>query len=61
MKEYINVCDKATYSKQDMLDMEASIILTLEFNLTESTTLRFLERFGRVACLESKAFMFSRY
>lgn len=61
MKEYINVCDKATYSKEDMLDMEAKIIQALEFNLTDSTVLRLLERFGRVAGLETKAFMFSRY
>jgi hypothetical protein len=61
MKEYIAVCDRATYSKQDMLDMEAVVILSLEFNLTDSTVLRFLERFGRVAGLESRAFMFARY
>lgn len=61
MKEYVNVCDRATYSKQDLLDMETKIILTLEFNLTDSTVLRFLERFGRVAGLESKAFMLARY
>ena len=61
MKEYINVCDKATYSKQDMLDMEAKVIVALDFNLTDSTALKLLERFGRVAGLESKAFMFARY
>lgn len=61
MKEYINVCDKATYTKEDMLEMEAKVIQALDFNLTDSTVLRLLERFGRVAGLETKPFMFSRY
>ena len=61
MKEYIKVCDKATYSKEQILDMESKIIIGLNFSMTDSTTQRLLERYGRVADLNAKAFMFSRY
>jgi len=62
MNEYIKVLEKTNYAeKNDMIEVEAKIINTLEFNLTESTSLRLLERFGRVAGMIDKEFMFARY
>lgn len=41
--------------------MEGTILETLEFNLLSVSPLRLLEYYGKIACLEEKNFMLSRY
>ena len=41
--------------------MEGTILETLEFNLLNVSALRLLEYYGKIACLEEKNFMLSRY
>ena len=50
MKEYLRVCDRA-FSKVELLSTEASIINSLGFKLSHSSSLRFLERFSIVGGL----------
>ena len=44
MREYVKVCDKATYNQDQQLDMETKILMSLNFSLTDTTSLRYLER-----------------
>lgn len=41
LKDYVAVCDNA-YSKQEILDMEAKILLYVNFNLTQTSTFTYL-------------------
>lgn len=41
--------------------MEGSILETLDFNLLSISPLRLLEYYGKIALLEEKNFMLSRY
>jgi hypothetical protein len=44
VKEFVEICANA-YSKEDVLKMEKSILVALEFNLTVATPLVFMQRF----------------
>lgn len=60
IKEYMAVCDNA-YTKQEILDMEARIIIALEFNLTHTSSFTFLQQLQLQMNIEPKAFAFARY
>lgn len=60
MKEYLRVCDN-TYTTEELLETESRIITTLEFRITQSSSLRYLERYARVAGLGPRDFSFARY
>lgn len=60
LKDLVYVCDKA-YTKEEILGMEGTILLTLDFNLLNISSLRLLEYYGKMAGLEEKNFMLSRY
>lgn len=60
IKEFVEVTDNS-YSKSEILEMEGSILSALEFNITSPSPYRFLERYSRVLCLDSKTFMLARY
>jgi len=60
LKEFVAICDNA-YTRQQILDMEADILSTLNMELTHSSTLRFLERYSLVAEIEMKAYYFAKY
>lgn len=47
LKDFVFLSDKA-YSKEDLLQMEYSILSTLQFDLTFPTTHRFMERYSHV-------------
>lgn len=51
IKDFTYITDRA-YSKQDVLDMEGSILDALNFNITVPSCYRFLERFARLSNLE---------
>jgi cyclin B len=53
IRDFVYITDKA-YSKEDILQMEVSMLTTLEFNLRVPTAIHFLDRFTRVSeCPES--------
>jgi cyclin B len=47
MKDFVFITDKA-YTKQDVIQMEYTILSTLSFDVTFPTPLRFLERFSKL-------------
>ena len=44
ISEYVTICDNA-YTKEQILEMESSIILALEFNLVRPTSFEYLNLF----------------
>ena len=44
LKDYVTVCDNA-YSKEQILEMEAQILLSLNFDLVRPTSLEFLHMY----------------
>lgn len=44
LKDYVVVCDNA-YTREQILDMEAQILLSLNFDLVRPTSLEFLNLF----------------
>jgi|TARA_B110000285_G_C15069414_1_gene587049 G2/mitotic-specific cyclin-B, other len=60
VKDFIYITDKA-YSKEQIIEMESSILQSLNFDLTYPTTLRFLERYSHITDCDSKLFSLARY
>jgi len=60
LKNFVYICDHA-YTSNQILEMEADILITLDFKLTHTSAYKFLERFCLIADLESKAQIFARY
>jgi cyclin B len=48
LKDFVYVCDNA-YTKEQILECEGSIIRTVDFNLTHTSSLRFLERYSALS------------
>ena len=60
IKDFIYVTDQA-YSKQQVIDMEVSILETLGFDLTFTTSLRMLERYIMLAECDARIMAMSKY
>lgn len=60
IKDFIYVTDQA-YTKQQVVDMEVSILETLGFDLTFTTSLRFLERYIMLAECDARIMAMSKY
>jgi len=45
LKEFVAICDKA-YTSVEILEMEADVLNVLDFKLTHTSPLRFLERYA---------------
>ena len=60
MNEFVQVCD-FTYPKEDILNMESSVLLRLDFDLAQSTPLDFLQLFQTKVKLHEKAYTYARY
>ena len=60
IKDFVAVCDNA-YSKEQILEMESQIIVSLDFEFTVTSCFVFLEYFQTQIQLEPKALVFSRY
>jgi len=60
LKEFVAICDKA-YTSVEILEMEADVLNVLDFKLTHTSPLRFLERYSLIGDIESKAQMFAKY
>jgi hypothetical protein len=51
VKDFVYITDKA-YTKEEILEMECSILTTLDFDMTVPSIFRFLERFAKIANIE---------
>lgn len=60
LKEFVAICDKA-YTAKQILEEEAEILLALDFKLTHTSPLRFLDRYCLIGEIEEKAQMFAKY
>jgi len=58
--DFVYITDNA-YSKEQIFNMEHSIISTLDFSIHVPSSYRFLERFAKVADASPKIFNLSRY
>jgi cyclin B len=48
VNDFVTISDKA-YTREQIIQMEAIMLSTLEFNFTVPSTLRFIERFNKIA------------
>lgn len=60
LKDYTAVCDNA-YNRADILRMEADVIKTLEFNLTQPSSIYFLQLVQQKLKLEPRPLIFVQY
>ena len=60
VKDFVIVTDQA-YKREEIIEMEGKILCMLMFNITVPSSLRFLERYSRIAELDEKSFLFCRY
>jgi len=47
VRDFVYITDKA-YSKEEILKMESRILMVLDFDLTFSSSYRFIERFCKI-------------
>ena len=48
LKDFVYVCDNA-YTKEEILEFEGNVISSVNFDLTFTSPLRFLERYSIIA------------
>ena len=60
VKDFVYITDNA-YTKLEILDMEREILQTLDFNISINTSFRFLERYCKIAKVDSMIINLSRY
>ena len=60
IKDFVYVTDKA-YTKEDILFMEGTILSVLDFNLTLTSSFRFMERYAHLSEFDEKMVMMARY
>lgn len=51
VKDFVYITDKA-YTAYEILDMERTMLITLNFNTTTTSSLRFLERYAKILKLD---------
>ena len=60
VKDFVYITDKA-YQKDEILKKEFEMLMILDFSICTPSSYRFLERFSKVANLNSKQFNLARY
>jgi cyclin B len=60
VKDFVYITDKA-YSKEEILKMEYSILVTLSLDITAPSAFRFLERFSKLLHLTPQQLCLARY
>jgi cyclin B len=60
LKDFVFITDRA-YSKDDVLEMEFSILSTLSFELTFATPYRFLERYMKLLGNDTNVMNFAQF
>ena len=58
LKDFVFMADN-TYQADEILDMEKKILFSLDFDLSLTTSFRFLERFSKLAKLDTVTFYLS--
>lgn len=48
VRDFVYITDKA-YTREEILQMEFSMLSTLDFNITSPSSFRFLERYAKIA------------
>lgn len=60
VKEFIYLTDD-TFTRKEVLEMERKILFNIEFGITETSSLRFLERYSKIAKADSVIFFLAQY
>ena len=60
VRDFVYITDNA-YTKEEILAMERQMLQTLDFNIQTTSSYRFLERFCKIAKVDSLIFNLSRY
>ena len=60
VKDFVYITDRA-YTRDEIIAMEATILRTLEFNVTSPSCYRFLEIYGRLAGFNETEIMLTQY
>mmetsp|Transcript_15146 Transcript_15146/g.11009 ORF Transcript_15146/g.11009 Transcript_15146/m.11009 type:complete len:168 (+) Transcript_15146:116-619(+) len=60
IKDLEFICD-STYARNDIIQMEQSILVTLDFDMCQTSAFRFLERIGKVGQLDLVHFSLALY
>ena len=60
LKDYVAVCDNA-YTREQILEIEGQILLTVDFDVARPTVLIFLELLQNKIGLEPRAYVFANY
>lgn len=60
VRDFVYITDKA-YQKEEILKQEFALLTELDFNICTPSSYRFLERFSKIANLNSKQFNMARY
>ena len=60
VRDFVYITDNA-YTKEEILDMERKMLQRLDFNIQITSSFRFLERYCKIASVDSLIFNLSRY
>ena len=60
LKDFVYITDNV-YSKEDILEMEKKILFSLDFDINQCTSYRFLERFSKLARIDDVTFQLASY
>ena len=60
MKDFIYLTDN-TYSKKQILQMEQDILFHLQFEIQQTSSYRFLERYWKISQSDTVTFFLSQY
>lgn len=60
LKDFVVIAENA-YTSEEILDMEKKILFTLDFDLSLTSSYRFLERFSKLAKLDKICFFLAQY
>ncbi len=60
VNDFVYITDKA-YGKDEILNMEKTILMELNFDINTPSSYRFLERFSKIVAADGPVFNMSRY
>jgi len=60
VKDFVYITDNA-YTKEEVLEMESDILQTLDFDIQQTSSYRFLERYTKVMKSDSVTFFLAQY
>lgn len=60
VRDFVYITDRA-YTREEILHMEFLMLSTLDFKICSPSSLRFLERFAKIAKINSRQYSLARY